>query len=74
MGTVRVQVATSKTRCFHEDLIDAFVLSPLATMPAPHRNMTVFIAIDPTSGVRSELAIASFYLDSNQRIVVRFLL
>ena len=39
-------------------------------MPPPREPMTVYISIDPTAGIRSELAIASMYMDTSRRFVV----
>jgi len=51
--------------------VNDFALNPLVELPQPHKDMTVFIAIDPTSGVRSELAIVSLYVDMDHRVIVR---
>lgn len=65
------EIASSKSRCFTEETIDAFTLHPLATMPSMHSSRTVYISIDPTSGVRSELAISSLFFTSDNCLVVR---
>lgn len=65
------EVASSKSRCFTEDVVNDVFLHPLSVQPAMHKTFTVFIAIDPTSGVRSELAVVSMFYDSDKRLVVR---
>ena len=64
------EISSSKSRCFSEELIDAFLLRPQNHLPTMHKSQTVFICIDPTSGVRSELAIASLFFTSNNSLCV----
>lgn len=65
------EISSSKSRCFSEDLVDAWVLHPQTAPSQPGSFGTVFIAVDPTSGIRSELAIVTLYMDTSRRLVVR---
>ena len=65
------EIASSKSRCFTEESVDNFALHPLHPLPSLHSTQTVYISIDPTSGVRSELAIASLFFTGDNSICVR---
>lgn len=65
------EISSSNSRCFTEDLINQWILRPVTHPVSVNRSGFVFVAVDPTSGIRSELAIVSLYFDQNQRLVVR---
>jgi hypothetical protein len=64
------EISSSKSRCFTEESLDQFLLYPLVNIPPLSSERTVFISIDPTSGVRSELAIASLFFTNTGDICV----
>ena len=66
------EIASSKSRCFAEELVDSFLLHPMVSFPIMHKSRTVFVCIDPTSGVRSELAIASAFFTTDNCLCVSF--
>lgn len=65
------EISSSKSRCFTEDMVDWWILRPIHNLPTLGSLSTVYIAVDPTSGIRSELAVVSMYFDSSRRLVVR---
>ena len=67
------EISSSKSRCFSEEVVDAWILRPLRGGSNTGSQATVYVAVDPTSGIRSELAVVSMYFDSAHRLVVRFL-
>ena len=64
------EISSSKSRCFQEELVDAWILRPLRAPSAVGSAATVYVAVDPTSGIRSELAVVSMYFDTSRRLVV----
>lgn len=66
------EISSSKSRCFSEEMVDAWILRPLRGSSATGSQATIYIAVDPTSGIRSELAVVSMYFDSSHRLVVRY--
>lgn len=63
-------ISSSSSRCFSEDLVNQWVLRPIPPQVQLGSSATVFVGIDPTSGIRSELAICSMYFDATRRLVV----
>lgn len=64
------EIATSKSRCFHAPAVDRWILAPRSGDIRMDSSACVYIAIDPTSGIRSELAIVSLYFDTDLRLTV----